>query len=404
MTSFFIIFYGTKIEDEKMKIYTLIVFMLAFSLVASSVFAVGLSNGDTTINFKPNLEVVIPFLVVNVKNGTTVRLSALGELKDYVTLSEMDSSGRFNAIVNLPDKIETPGTHTVLIRAEEVSSTTQGTVSTVTAAQVPIRIKVPYPGSYMEMRFDVSDVKIGEPVDFLVSVTNLGEKDATAKGVIEIYNPDNEKVATVDTEEKTIETTKTEKLYALWETNNIKDGEYRAVATVTYEGKSINAEKTFRIGMFAINIIDCTKEFQKDSISPINIEIESGWNDKILDVYAEITITGSNKIRVASFKTPNTDVNPWERKTISTYWNTSGIGDDTYDAVITLHYAGKVTEKTFKISSEETFKTSTEEKTEVTPSITGGVLESMRDSIPIYAIIIICTVAVIAFYLYKRRD
>jgi hypothetical protein len=370
--------------------------MLTFSLVASSVFAVGLSNGDTAINFKPNLEVVIPFLVVNVKDGTTVRLSALGELKDYVTLSEMDSSGHFNATVNLPDKIETPGTHTILIRAEEIPNTTQGTVSAVTAAQVPILIKVPYPGSYMEMRFDVSDAKVGEPVDFLVSVTNLGEKDAIAKGIIEIYNPDNEKIATVNTEEKTIETTKIEKLYASWEANGIKEGEYRAVATVTYEGTSIKAEKTFKIGMLAISIIDCTKEFQKDSISPINIEIESGWNDKILDVYAEITITDSNKIRVASLKTPNTDINPWERKTISTYWNASGINTDTYDANITLRYAGKITEEIFKMRIEE--------KNEGTPSITGGMLESIHDSVSTYVIIIICIVTVIAFYLYKRRD
>ena len=370
-------------------------FTLTLSLMSNSAFAVGLTSGDTVINFKPNLEVIIPFSAVNAKNGTTVKLSALGELKDYVTLSGMDSSGRFNATVNLPDKIETPGTHTVLIRAEEVSNATQGTVSTLTAAQVPILIKVPYPGSFMKMSFDASDAKVGEPVDFLVSVTNLGEKDATAKGVIEIYSPGDEKIGTVDTEEKTIETTGTEKLYASWEANGIKEGEYRAVATVTYEGTSIKAEKTFKIGVLAISIIDCTRKFQKDGISHIDIEIESGWNDKILDVYAEINVTDSNKVKFASFKTPNTDVNPWERKTISTYWNTSGIGDDTYDAVIALHYAGKVTEKTFKISAEE--------KTKGTPSITGGVLESMRDSIPTYAIIIICAVTTIAFYMHKRR-
>lgn len=376
----------------KMKRYSLnfilFISILVFLFFSTNAFAVGIGHGDTTVHFQPNLEVTIPFILRNIKSGTYIELSVTGELKDYVTLSELSPTGELNVTVHLPDKIEKPGTHTIWILAKEIPNATMGTIAAVTAVQVPIPIIVPYPGKYVEVRLDAPDVNIGESVNFVISVTNRGEQNIIAKGTIEIYNPNNEKIATVYTEERAIKTTMTEELHAQWETSGVKEGEYKAIATITYDGETARAEKTFRIGTLLIKIIDYTREFQKDTINRFDIEVESVWNDKISDVYAEIVISDENKNQISSFKTPSTDVEPWEKKIITAYWDTTDINIGTYDANITLHYASKVTEKIVKVQIRE----------KLIP-VTGKVLEVFTS---IYTIIVICII-ILAFYWYSKR-
>lgn len=361
------------------------VFTFIILFFSTGVFSVGIAHGDTTINFEPNLVVDIPFTLRNIKSGAYLNLSVSGDLAKYASINKVDANGSFVVTLKLPDKIEKPGTHTILLSAREIpNATAGGTIMAVTAVRVPILIKVPYPEKYVEISLDISDAKVGEPVDFTIFVVNLGEEDLTSvKATIEIYSPDGKKIATLDTEEKSIKATVKEKLNAQWMPKS--KGLYKAIATVDYDEKIAKTEKTFMVGMLYIEIIGWTKEFQIDTINPFDIEIKSEWNDEISNVYAEIIITDEDETQIASLKTPSVDINPWEKKTVTAYWNTKGLDLWVYNANITLYYADKTTEKIVKIQIVEKL-----EKTRL-PSFTVT-----------YMLVAICTI--LTFWYFKKKE
>lgn len=334
-------------------ILNFVIFLFIFLILNPNISAVGIVHGDDTIvNFEPNLIKNISFTLRNIKSGTYLNLSILGDLAQYADISKINNLGNFTVTLKLPTKIEKPGSHEILISAEEIpNSTNGGTIMAVTAAKVPIIIKVPYPGKYIETELDINNVNINEPINFIISITNLGEQDIiNAEAIIKIYNPENEIIETLSTEKKQIKTTTTEKLFARGSIN--KEGEYKAIATINYDGKITKIEKAFKVGTLLIEIISHTQKFQKNNINIFNIEIESKWNNKISDVYAEIIINKDKK-QITLLKTPNIDINPWGKETIITYWDTQNLIIGDYNANITLYYADKTTENIIEIQIVE---------------------------------------------------
>jgi hypothetical protein len=92
-----------------------------------------------------------------------------------------------------------------------------------------------------------------------------------------------------------------------------------------------------------IKIINYTRTFFKDKINKFNIEIKSLWNSKIDDIFAEVEVL-SNAKEVSSFRTVSVSLEPWEKKTISTFWDMQGLDEGTYDVEINLFYQGQTTE------------------------------------------------------------
>ena len=276
----------------KPKRTALFVSLLVLSLILiKPVYAVGIYfPNDNEIDFKPGLEKTFNFAVT--PSNMDVKLSVSGYLSEYVTLSKtlirFNSTDRaFKVMIKLPEKIENPGHHKVWIAAEEVidESKIGGNIGTSCNAMVYILIHVLNPGKYVEMSLSAPDVEINEPVNFAVNVKSFGEEDINSiKAAIDVYSPNNEKLATVYTDDKPLKSNTEETLYAQLDTKGYSAGTYRAVAELNYDGKTKQDEKKFKIGELNIKIINYTKEFEKDKINKFDIEIESGWGNKIEDV------------------------------------------------------------------------------------------------------------------------
>ncbi|MBU2562495.1 MAG: hypothetical protein KKF68_02435, partial [Nanoarchaeota archaeon] len=117
-------------------------------------------------------------------------------------------------------------------------------------------------------------------------------------------------------------------------------------------GKIAEAKSIFRIGYLFIDITNSTKKIIIDEIQKFDIDIESSWNNNIDGAYADVVIF-NNSEKLINFKTSSTSLNPWERKTITGFFDTSNFSEGFYEANITLYYygrdVGKTTEKTVKI-------------------------------------------------------
>ena len=329
----------------KLKRATQFIFLLVFALILiKPVYAVGIYfPNDNEIDFKPGLEKTFNFAIT--PSRMDVKLSVSGYLSEYITLTKTlvksESTDRaFKVMVKLPEKIEKPGHHKVWIAAKEVidESKIGGNVGTSCDAMVYILVHVLNPGKYVEMSLSAPDVEINEPVNFAVRVKSFGEQDINSiKAAIDVYSPDNEKLATVYTGEKSLKSNTEETLHAQLDTKGYQAGTYKAIATLNYDGKTKEDKKSFRIGELNIKIINYTKEFEKNKINKFDIEIESEWGNKIEDVYGEIKI--NNDI----IKTPSTGLAPWEKKIITAYWNTNNVETGFYDAEMTICYNDKIT-------------------------------------------------------------
>jgi hypothetical protein len=218
-----------------------------------------------------------------------------------------------------------------------------GAIGTAVEIVALANVYVPYPGKYVEFSFSSENVNAGEPLEFKLEVKNRGKDDLIISPRIEIFsNQSNEKIETLSLEDRALATTEEISLHKKLDTSSYNPGRYNAIAIIEYGGSSPATEEAFfRIGGLSIEVKNYTKKFIIDKkIQKFDMDIESGWNDKIDGVYAEVIFSNETS-EVLSFKTSSTELNPWETKTITGYFDTSNFVEGKYDANLTLFYYGK---------------------------------------------------------------
>lgn len=324
-------------------------FILLFVLILSSlsVSAIRISPDSIRIEFEPNFEQTYTFATGQAEN---VGVNIEGPLAEYVSLEENNiaKDGTFLIKVSLPEDIDPPGKHLVFVGLTEAGKG-GGTVSARAAIRTPIDIRVPYIGIYAQSSFNAVDVKINETAEFIVTMANLGKLNITdAKSIIDIMNGKGEKVDTIESQENFIITKSTGNIISVFDPSKHVAGNYKAIAHLSYEGQNKDLEDTFRIGSLNIEIVNFTKNFIKKDIVNFDLEVESGWNSQISNIFAEIKIFNNSK-ELSSFKTVSFDLEPWERKEVSTFWETHGMGEGAYDAEITLFYQGSQSKSNGKV-------------------------------------------------------
>lgn len=333
----------------------LITWILALLLLVPTALSLGITPGRTTIDFEPNANREFNFKVINNEyRDLTVMLLVQGELKDTITLhkeiitftsEEYSKSFTFN--INLPEQLETPGIHEAKIIAVELPEDYEGqtSVRAIAAVAMQLRVKVPYPGKYLEAKLDI-ETKDNKTL-FFVSASNLGtDSIKRAKATIDIYDPENKKVATVETTERSI---RSKQRVDLVGSTSLTKGAYKAVMNLTYDEHSLTQEKEFKIGDLWIDVKEIfVKNFRLGEIAKFNILVESVWNELIQDVYAQLIMKTKDDDIVADIKSPSFDINPNERTTTFAYWDTESVREGVYYGKIILHYEGKTTEKALR--------------------------------------------------------
>jgi len=322
-----------------------LIFIFAFIKTAS---AVGIrASSNQVIDFEPGIEKTFYFEITG--SRFDINVSVYGYLSEYATISKKiikskDIDKTFTVTVKLPKKEEglKPGHHKIWVSAKEILGTAEsgGNVGTSSNVIVYILVNILNKGKYVDVKLSAPNVNLNEPVNFAVNVKNFGKEDINSiKAAINVYSPDNEKLATVYTDEKPLKSNTEETLHAQLNTNGYPSGTYMAIAKLNYDGETKQANNTFKIGKLNVKIIKYTKEFEKNTINRFDVEIESDWGNSIKNVYGEVKI--NNEI----IKTPSIDLLPWEKKTITAYWDTSNVEIGKYDAEITIYYEDKTTVK-----------------------------------------------------------
>ena len=327
-------------------IYIFLILILSFSGFYRVDAYVGLTPAGYSLDFQPNLKQVFNFNFFSDDPEIKFNISVSGDLKQYVELNrdELSGSGNINVLLKLPKKIDKPGVHRIYIEGTQQPKKDQGTLGIVASLRGIIDIRVPYPGKYAEMEFNAENANAGEPINFKLKIYSRGDDGIVTTSYIEIYDFKNKSVATLPIGINEVASTQSIDIVKEWDTKGIAPGRYGARAFVEYSGEKIDSWANFRLGELYVDVVDYKKEFEKGKINPINIDIESFWNDPIENVYGEITIL-NHESTIPTFSTPSVDLQGFERKTIVGHFDTTTIEENKFKAKVVLHYSGKTTEK-----------------------------------------------------------
>ena len=96
-----------------------------------------------------------------------------------------------------------------------------------------------------------------------------------------------------------------------------------------------------------LNLKNYTKEVQQGKINKFDIEVESLWNSKMDNVYAEIELGG------ISAKTDEISLAPWGSAVLSAYLDAASLEPKDYKGNLKMHYVGKIKEEVIDVSVVE---------------------------------------------------
>jgi hypothetical protein len=336
--------------------------LLILISTATGANALGVIPGRATIDFEPGLEKTVSFTITNNEHKEFNALVYVeGELAEYITIEkeivefkESDNSHAFTYKVKLPQELGPPGDHWAKIVVMELPKgwdSSKGETSIIATVAVihQLKVNVPYPGKYMQLDMTVQEAVPNESVKFFVKMHNLGNEDiAKARATIEIVGPANDVIATIETGPKAVKSMQRQDLTAEWKAD-VSPGMYHAVATVRYDDEVGHVEKNFYVGNMLVDVLGVSvKDFTLGGIAKFDIEAESKWNQPIESVYAHMVINDESENKVADFKSSSVDMEPYERTNIYAYWDTEGVEAGDYITMLTLHYAGRKTEREIK--------------------------------------------------------
>lgn len=337
--------------------FAFIIFITVFLREVSAVGLGDYSGGlNYLIDFKPGLkETFSYFMVSNSQNIMDYEATAAGSFAQYFTLSDTvfkdvwpGQVRSFTATLKLPQEKPSAGLHGTEICVTE-SQGPGGGIAIRTRACALIEIRVLYPEKYLKITdFTVPNADKGDILNFKVMVKSWTEKDiGSVRAVVDLFGPSekgfDKKIATIQTDEKQLASNQEIELSASIDTREYESGMYNAVATVYYDGNTVNASKQFKIGVLAVKVVNYTKEFLRNKINKFNVDIESRWNSPIENVYADIIMENE------TLKTSPLALQPWEKATLATYWDTTNKKAQYYDGKIILHFAGNITEQDIKV-------------------------------------------------------
>src|SRR3989338_9208463 len=319
---------------------TLILFML-LALPGLSQAALGVSPGKIEINFEPNLEASYTFQAIGDDPSVELEIFTRGELGKYVSFDKkiLAGGGVFTATLKLPEKIDKPGVHEIMIVVREKVNEATG-IGTAIAIQAPIYIHVPYPGKYAEIALSSHNVNVGEPVNLYLTIISRGKEDINALPEIEIFS-ENESVEKFPLEQAVVRSQESITLKKILNTSNYRPGSYTALAVVDYEAGMVKTTAEFKIGSLFVKIINSTSRINIGGIGKFQVWVESNWNSRIDSTYASIFITKKeNSIVLAGFKTPYTSLEQWGNGMLEGFFDTGNFTAGIYNANTTLFYVG----------------------------------------------------------------
>ena len=230
--------------------------LISFIFLAPLACALSITPSSTELD--PNWEYpqTFEFNVGNPEDSLAgVEVSVDGILKDYISIDSFDEvipangEGTVRFTVNLPQDME-PGSYRSEIRVTSKEVSTGGGMGFKIAVAHIIWFDIPFEGKHLKPHL-ILNQHPNNMVDVVAQAINDGTEDVTGAEISAIfYSPDGELIESFSGI-KDVEVGMGATVNKLVTIEEPKEGEYRAVMTINYDGESVSKEKTAVIAQAA---------------------------------------------------------------------------------------------------------------------------------------------------------
>lgn len=347
--------------NKKIILFLCMFFILVFAL--ENVSSLGITPGRKTVDFTPNLQIKVPFTVVNSEHeDMSIVFYVKGDLKEYIDLpveyaefKADEESKSFFYNLTLPEKLDKHGLHKAEIVALQVpkgmyfSEDDETYIGATIAVITQCHVHAPYPGKYADVELDVMSSE-GKTL-FILPIINRGKVDiVNAHASIDIYTSLNEKLTTLVSDSISIDSLESNKIIVEWDTADVNPGKYIAKATLLYDNEHKSLEKNFEVGQKALEIIEIRiDDFQLGGIAKFEALVENKWTQELKDAYLNILVYNDEGEVMADFKSPNYDIPASEKIEMVSYWDTVGVHRGTYDGKLILKHGDDSRERNIEM-------------------------------------------------------
>ena len=339
----------------------LLILAIVFSIIASASMssAIGVTPARTTMGFAPGMSKTVSFSIINSEHkDMQLAIFVQGELNQSVqigenqlSMSSTDDSKQLNYTITLPSSLS-PGQHTADIVVLELPQRAAGTgafVGSAVAVVTQLVVNVPYPGKYASADLNIIPDAAGGDTTFVIPVVNLGKLDlANVQANIDIFDSSGKKVDSFNTADVAIQSGQRSDIVTKWH-SNAPPGKYKAVATLVYDGNTLSLEREFDLGSAALKVVGIdVNNFKLGDIAKLDMKVDNSWSEPVLGVYTQTQVFDSSNQVMADFKSPTYDLKPESNTTMTSYWDTSGVGVGTYQTKLSLIYGDRSTQQNFQ--------------------------------------------------------
>jgi len=339
------------------KIFFFLVFF--WILLAGNAMSLGISS-DISITFSPNFKNSYQLCVKNSQNNEfPVVLNVEGPISEFITLQKYEYVLAPKEIkcqsytIELPEDLDLYGSTTTKIWVKQISSTNGGAFKVLSNIHQKVKLFVPYPDKYVEIKTTAEDVNINEPVMITIQATNYGiQRVMKANARLDIYGADDytNYVSSLYTSTKSIESMETVEYIKSFETIGLVPGYYKANVNFFYDSDEILDTEIFKIGVLFVKINNYTTTAVTGKINPYHIDIESRWNNEISEVYGIVEFEGIQK----PILTRTISLAPWEKTTFKNYIDLTGVLPGQYNGKIRISFDNETNEKDVILNVLET--------------------------------------------------
>ena len=335
--------------------------LLLLILISRMVFSIALTPPELNIIYDSEKEVGCGFNFSPDKEGD-ISFRVEGDLKDSIDLTSQNFKVKKNAwysslcVIKLPANLS-PGPHEANIIVVEGKN--PGGVGAVAGIIFPVRIFVPYPGKYLDIkRYNLNDIAIDDIANFKLEVISRGEeKINNAKAEIIIKDKAEKIYGKTQSNSISLEKNQEGTLLAEWNSSGTPAGIYDAEAVVFYDNKQAKESKEMKIGELRVDILDI--KYDKaltNSIIKFDLNLKSVWNSPITDAFLTLDIFDGNNKFIKEIKGENFEIGPWLEIEKSIFWDTKGLEPGKYKGTFkVIHSNGRSSEKTIRIDLNQSF-------------------------------------------------
>lgn len=331
-----------------MKVF--VVCLIALVLVPQSAFALGIGPARVEMDFQPGLSEDLSVTVYsNEPYEQGIEMYVSGDLKDYVTLSRTTARIPPQGSVEIPFSITLPqtapkeGRLDTRIGAVQAEARGEGNTLAKVAVEAQLWVLAPVPGKALEASLDVQDVRSGEDVNFILELENVGSEQVEAQPEI-MVSKEGSQIGSLQLDTVTIQSLERKTLEKPFPTSGLQEGEYQALASISYDGQTAFASDNFSIGGFTVRISGIEfSDIEKGGKGHFDVKIDSLFSGPIEDVFIEAEVFRNGK--VGSFSSGKISLAGRESRTVPMLWDASALDSGEYQVVFTLHYGGKTDAK-----------------------------------------------------------